>query len=661
MIIGADTGGTFTDFVAADESGVWTWKVPSTPDDFARGVLSGLEQLFAERGGRGASQSDVTLVHASTVATNALLERKGARTALITTRGFKDVLAIGRQTRPHLYDLAAHPAPPVVPSGLRFEVSERVTADREVLERLQPAEIERVLDQVVAADVESLAVCLLFSFLVPEHERAIGEAARARGLEVSLSCEIAPEFREYERTSTTVVNAYVAPVVRRYLERLAKGAVSAGVSRLQVVHSAGGSLSPRAATERAVATVLSGPAAGVMGALEVARQTIGPDPKVISLDMGGTSADLSLIDGQLGKTTQTVIGGLPIQASMVDIHTVGAGGGSIARLDAGGALQVGPESAGADPGPACYGRGDAATVTDANLVLQRIAPDHFLGGRMALDVARGEAVIDQLARSMGVDRRAAAHSVVTVVNANMERAVRVISVQRGHDPRDFALVAFGGAAGLHACALAESLGITHVIVPRDPGVLSALGATESDVAKEYGRTVMQPLGPNAAFASVFGDLETKARAALDRERVDPRSVVVTRTADARYRGQSHELTIDWHDDVADVAATFHATHQRYHGYRADNEPIEIVTLRLRAAATVERPPPIELDGGAGVEEATLSIRDDVAVIDRLALAAGVRMVGSALLVEPYATTYLPSGWEATVDAHGHLMLVSEAA
>jgi N-methylhydantoinase A len=660
MIIGADTGGTFTDFVAADESGVWTWKVPSTPDDFARGVLSGLEQLFAKRGGQDPGRSDVTLVHASTVATNALLERKGARTALITTRGFKDVLAIGRQTRPHLYDLAARPAPPVVPSALRFEVDERVTAEREVLEQLKPAEIERVLDQVVAADTESLAVCLLFSFLVPEHERVIGDAARACGLKVSLSCEIAPEFREYERTSTTVVNAYVAPVVGRYLERLADGAASAGVSRLQVVHSAGGSLSPRAATERAVATVLSGPAAGAMGALEVARQTVGPVPKVISLDMGGTSADLSLIDGQLGKTTQTVIAGLPIQASMVDIHTVGAGGGSIARLDAGGALLVGPESAGADPGPACYGRGDDPTVTDANLVLQRIAPEHFLGGRMELDVARGEAAIDRLARSMGVDREAVARGVVAVVNANMERAVRVISVQRGHDPRDFAMIAFGGGAGLHACALAESLGITRVVVPRDPGVLSARGAAESDVVKEYSRTVMQRLGPAADFADVFGELETEARAALDRERVDPQAVVVSRTADARYHGQSHELTIGWHDDVAEVAATFHTAHQRYHGYRAEDEPVEIVTLRLRATATAERPPPVELEGGVGVDEATLGVRDEVAVIDRLALAASARVMGSALLVEPYATTYLPVGWEATVDAHGHLMLVSEA-
>ncbi len=659
MIIGADTGGTFTDFVAADESGVWTWKVPSTPDDFARGVLSGLEQLFARGEQQARGRSDVTLVHASTVATNALLERKGARTALITTRGFKDVLAIGRQTRPHLYDFAARPTPPVVPSARRFEVDERVTAGREVTEPLTPEQIERVLDQVAAVDAKSLAVCLLFSFLVPEHERAIGEAARARGLEVSLSCEIAPEFREYERTSTTVVNAYVAPVVRLYLKRLAEGAAGAGVSRLQIVHSAGGSLSPRAATERAVATVLSGPAAGAMGALEVARQTIGPDPKVISLDMGGTSADLSLIDGQLGRTTQTVIGGLPIQASMVDIHTVGAGGGSIARLDAGGALLVGPESAGADPGPACYGRGDDPTVTDANLVLRRLAPDHFLGGRMELDVARGEAAIDRLARAMNVDREAAARSVVEVVNANMERAMRVISVQCGHDPREFAMVAFGGAAGLHACALAEALGVVRVVVPRDPGVMSALGAAGSDVVKEYGRTVMRRLRPDTDFADVFEDLETEARRALDRERVEPQSVVITRTADARYHGQSHELVIGWHDDVADVAAAFHAAHQRYHGYRADDEPIEIVTLRLRAAATVERPLPVELEGGAGVDDATLAVDDGVTIIDRLVLAAGASVLGSALLVEPYATTYLPAGWEGTVDAHGHLVLVSE--
>jgi N-methylhydantoinase A len=639
MIIGADTGGTFTDFVAVHESGVWTWKVPSTPDDFARGVLDGLAKLL-ELGEERSDPADTTLVHASTVATNALLERKGALSALITTRGFRDVLAIGRQTRPHLYDLSARSEPPLVPDALRFEVDERVAADGAVLEALTPAEIERVL---------------------PEHERAIGEAARARGLDVSLSCEIAPEFREYERTSTTVVNAYVAPVVRRYVERLAEGAERAGIGRLRVVHSGGGSLSPTAASERAVTTVLSGPAAGAMGALDVARQTVGPDPKVISLDMGGTSADISLIDGQLGKTTQTVIAGLPIQASMVDIHTVGAGGGSIARLDAGGALLVGPESAGADPGPACYGRGGDPTVTDANLLLQRIDPSHFLGGRMVLDIERAKTAIEQLAKPMGVDREAAARSVVAVVNANMERAVRVISVQRGYDPRDFAMIAFGGAAGLHACALAESLGMTSVVVPRDPGVLSARGAAESDVVKEYSRTVMRPLGLDADLADVFASLESEARAAFDRERVDRESIAVTRTADARYRGQSHELTVGWHDAPAAVATAFHAAHQRYHGYSAEEEPIEIVTVRLRVAAAVERPPTAEPRDGVSVQEATLDVRDDVTVIDRTVLAARAQIVGPGLLVEPYATTYLPTGWSARVDAYGHLLLVSEAA
>ncbi|MCK5439823.1 MAG: hydantoinase/oxoprolinase family protein [Gemmatimonadetes bacterium] len=659
MIIGADTGGTFTDFVAVHESGVWTWKVPSTPDDFARGVLDGLAKLL-ESGTERSDPAETTLVHASTVATNALLERKGARSALVTTRGFGDVLAIGRQTRPHLYDLSARPEPPLVPATMRFEVDERVTADGEVLEALTPAEIERVLDRL-AADTESLAVCLLFSFLAPKHERAIGEAARARGLDVSLSCEVAPEFREYERTSTTVVNAYVAPVVRSYVERLAEGAASAGIGRLQVVHSGGGSSSPQAAAERAVATVLSGPAAGAMGALEVARQTVGPDPKVISLDMGGTSADISLIDGQLGKTTHTVIGGLPIQASMVDIHTVGAGGGSIARLDAGGALLVGPESAGADPGPACYGRGGAPTVTDANLLLRRIDPSYFLGGRMALDIERAETAIEQLAEPMGVDRESAARSIVAVVNANMERAVRVISVQRGYDPRDFAMIAFGGAAGLHACALAESLGMTSVIVPRDPGVLSARGAAESDVVKEYSRTVMRPLKQDVDLADVFASLEVEAHAAFDRERVGWESVAMTRAADARYRGQSHELTVGWHDAPAAVATAFHAAHQRYHGYSAEEEPIEIVTVRLRVVAAVERPPPTELTAGATVKEATLDVRDDVTVIDRTALAARAQVVGPALLVEPYATTYLPTGWSARVDAYGHLLLVSGAA
>lgn len=651
VLIGADTGGTFTDLVRAGPDGVSTWKVLSTPDDFSRGVLDGLRQILPpdHRG---------HLVHASTVATNALLERKGATTALITTRGFRDVLAIGRQARPELFNLRARPAPPLVPGPLRLEVAERVSAEAQVLEALDMRDVEAVLDHAQEQGAESVAVCLLFSFLHPEHERAIGRVARARGLACSLSSEIAPEFREYERTSTTVVNAYLTPLVASYLRRLEAGAAKAGVDVIRIVHSNGGSLSAGTAAGRAVQTLLSGPAAGVLGARAAARQALGEDAPIITFDMGGTSTDVSLQHGALGARTGAVIDGMPIQMRVLDIHTVGAGGGSIAVIDAGGALRVGPDSAGADPGPACFGRGDLPTVTDANVVLERIDGARFLGGRMALDRSRSEAALERVANPMEVDVAAAARAMIEVANAAMERAIRVVSVRRGHDPRGHTLVAFGGAGGLHACALAEALAMTRVLVPADPGVLSAWGAAGSDVVRDTSRTVMKPLD-DAGLGALRGVL-AELRAVADREMLgegfSSTECVAVPEVDLRYTGQSYELTVPMAGSGDALAHAFHAAHERRYSHSAPGEPIQIVTARLRTIGRGEGPERPPIGGSPDIEGAIVDRRSEHVVLDREKLGGEARFQGPALVVEPYATTHVPAGWSGRIDRWGHMHL-----
>ncbi|MGH7563565.1 MAG: hydantoinase/oxoprolinase family protein [Gemmatimonadota bacterium] len=654
ILIGSDTGGTFTDLVRIDDSGVRTWKVPSTPDDFARGVLDGVAHLLDT-----ASSPEVELVHSTTVATNALLERKGSRVALVATRGFRDVLAIGRQARPALYDLAVAKPPPLVPDELRLEVDERVDASGEVLEAVDPEAIERVLERALEAGAESIAVSLLFSFLHPGHERAVGEAARRRGLPVSLSSEVSAEFREYERTSTTVINAYVGPVLERYLERLAEGLGERGVSRLRIVHSNGGSVSSHAAVGHAVHSVLSGPAAGVMGALSAATEALGDDPRIVTFDMGGTSTDVALVRGAPDRLSESVVGGHPLQIPMIDVHTVGAGGGSIAWIDVGGALRVGPESAGADPGPACYGLGDHPTVTDAHVVLGRIAPSRFLGGRMPILPDRSLAVMDELGHRMGVGAEAAARAVIAVVDSGMERALRVVSVRRGHDPRDTTLVAFGGAGGLHACELAETLGIAAVLVPKDPGVLSALGAARSDVLRQYGRTVLRRLEDGIeGLAAVFDELTARAVAEMAEEGLQATGLVVSRSADLRYRGQSYELEIGFEPDAARLAARFHAAHRRRYGHAAAGEPVEVVTVRLRAVGRVDLPEPPGRPSGAGrgTDARPDDRRKGLAEIDREALGEEEGWNGPLVIAEPFATTLVPAGWRARVEGHGHLLI-----
>ena len=666
-----DVGGTFTDFLLWEDGRLSVYKLPSTPDDPARAVLAGLD---------GAGWTPEEVVHGSTVATNAVLERKGARTALITTKGFRDILAIGRQTRPKLYDLEPRRPPPLVPDELRLEADERLDHRGRVLRDLSPGAVETLLDRLAVLGVESLAVCFLFSFLNPKHERLVRDAARRRGLPCSASFEVLPEYREYERTSTTVLNAYLAPVVERYLSRLADGLKQRGTARLRVMQSIGGSAGAKAAGSLAVRTVLSGPAGGVAGAFRLAREASGRGfDRIITLDMGGTSADVCLCDGAIPFTAESTIDGLPLRIPTVDVHTVGAGGGSIARIDAGGALRVGPESAGADPGPACYGRGGQPTVTDAHLVLGRLLPDRFLGGRMSLSVAAARSALRPIARQYGGDVQRAAAAIVRVANASMERALRVSSVERGHDPRRFTLVAFGGAGPLHACELAAALGIPRVLVPPFPGVLSAFGMAAAPPSRDEVQALLTPVppeDPGGGFARrlerAFRRLEARARRALAAEGHE-RRVRVRRSLDLRYAGQSYELTVPIASspqgcDPRRMLAAFHRAHRRRYSHAAPARAVELVAVRVRAEAPGAPVRLTRLAQGDGEPRPARLERREVWfgrpratwAYDRAALRAGDRLRGPALVLQLDATTALPPGWQGTVDSVGNLVLGRES-
>jgi N-methylhydantoinase A len=662
-LLGVDVGGTFTDFLLWQDGRLLLFKRPSTPADPSQGVVTGLDEMGAR---------PRAVVHGSTIATNALIERKGAPTALVTTRGFADVLVIGRQTRPRLYDLEPSRPPPLVPDGWRLEAQERLDARGNVLQPLDPEEAEALVEQALSLGARSLAVCFLFSFLDPGHERLVAEAARRRGLFVSASHEVLPEHREYERTVATVVNAYVSPVMTTYLERLEAALRRRGVGRLSIMASSGGAMSPRAAGRLPVRTVLSGPAGGVVGALWAAAQS-GID-QIVTLDMGGTSADVALCPGRLPERDETLVGDLPVRGSTVDVVSVGAGGGSIARLDEGGALRVGPESAGADPGPACYGRSLLPTVTDAHVVLGRILPDLFLGGRMALDVDRSRQALASLAPAFGGDVVRAAEAVVRVANASMERALRVVSVERGHDPRRFTLVAFGGAGPLHACELAQALRIPRVLVPRYPGVLSALGMVVARPVKELRAAVMTAVPPqdgpeweeaSRVLALRFRELEEQGRRELLEEGFALDGLVVERVLDLRYAGQSYELAVAVQDvDPRHFLPRFHALHHERYAHADPSRTVEVVNLRLRLAlpgADLSLPPlpegsPDATPALVGRRPAWFGRRWDVPIYQREGLRAGNHIAGPALVVQMDATTAVPPGWEATVDRCGNLLL-----
>jgi len=667
LTVGIDTGGTFTDFVVLGAGSIRVWKIPSTPWDPAQAVLQGLQDLGIPT---GETVEGVSLVHGTTVATNTLLERKGARTALITTEGFEDVLEIGRQARPKLYDLMQDRPPPLVPRDLRFGAPERVDAGGQVLRPLTPESARALARRVAEAGVEAVAVSLLFSFLNPQHEQVLKGALLALDPPpfLSLSSEVLPEFREYERTSTVTVNAYVGPVMARYLRRLGQALGRA----FRVMQSSGGSISAGSAAEQPVRTLLSGPAGGVVGAFAIASSA--GFPEVITLDMGGTSTDVSLCPGRVQETTGTVLGGVPVSVPILDIHSVGAGGGSIARVDAGGALRVGPESVGADPGPACYGKGDQVAVTDANLLLGRLDPAFFLGGRMALDTERARWAMERLARAMGADLRTTALGVVRVVNATMERAIRAISLERGYDPRRFTLLAFGGAGPMHACELAQELRIPRVLVPPFPGALSAFGVAIADVVKDYSRTVLLPahrLTPEE-LARAFAPLEEQGLGELREEGFPDPAIRLVRLLDVRYVGQSYELTVECPPLAPgvgeEVARRFHEAHDRRYGYQDPTHPVEVVNVRVKAVGQVERPtlPHLPEEGEdprpAQVDEREVAFPGGVLPTPfylREHLRPGNRFRGPAVVLQMDATTVVPPGWHARVDGMGNLVLEAE--
>jgi N-methylhydantoinase A len=652
LVIGIDTGGTFTDCVYRSGGKLHVLKLRSTPDDPRRAILSAVEAIIKDTGA-----IEVEVRHGTTVATNALLERKGARVAFVTTSGFEDTLAIGRQARPDLYDWNIHRPQPLAPPELCFGVPGRIGADGSIVRPLDHEVLAALTEKIRKAEAKSIAVSLLFSFANPEHERAVGAALQSLHLPVSLSHEILPEFREYERAATVTLNAYLAPRMSGYigaLEQDLRGR-SAG---LRIMQSSGGILSAQAAAREPVRTILSGPAGGVAGALSVARRT--GNERLITFDMGGTSTDVALLDAtrEPPVTSEGQVAGVPVRVPMLDIHTAGAGGGSLAWIDRTGALQVGPQSAGADPGPACYGRGDRATVTDANLVLGRLHPDHFLGAAMRLDADRARTALETVCPGRFPSTEALAEGIIRVANAQMESALRKVSVERGHNPRSFTLLAFGGAGPLHACALASSLGIRKVIVPAAPGALSALGILDADLRREFSRTVMLPPGA-PQLRSVFEELEKQARRTFRTEGANPS---LARAADLRYQGQGFELRVEW---GANVLQAFHRLHEKTYGYSDRGRPVEVVTARVQAIVRTPRPrhQPARIRTG-DARQAHIQPHSFFEagrwrrgmLYDRARFESGDRIAGPALVTELSATTYVPGGWTAAVDAFANLVL-----
>jgi N-methylhydantoinase A len=714
--IGVDSGGTFTDVCLFDDAtgAIIVWKVPSTPDDpsrgIAEGVAEGLDKVDAAPG------AVVYFGHGTTVATNALIQHRGARTGLITTDGFRDLLEIGRQKRPDLYDLQADKPPVLVSRDLRLEVPERIRHDGSVETPLDRAALRSAVERLREAGVEAVSVCFLYGFVQQEHE----EAAAALLAElmpdafVSIAHRVAPEFREFERLSTAVVNAYLGPVMQRYIHRLGRRLTDLGMTTPpHLTQSNGGVISFQQAAALPVRTVLSGPSTGVVGAAEVGRQA--GFEELITFDMGGTSTDVALLSGGVCRlSSEAAVHGYPIKAPMLDIHTVGAGGGSIAFVDSGGLLKVGPASAGADPGPACYGRGsDAATVTDANVVLCTLNQQSLLGGRMPIRHDLALAAVERLAEQLGLDVMQTAQGIISVVTANMARAIRVISVQRGYDPRDYTLVAFGGAGPLHAARLAHELEISRVLVPTSPGILCAMGLLLTDLRTDFALTRLTTLTDAAVpvLEDAFTNLEARAQQWLDAEQIAPANRRIIRTVDMRYAGQNYELPIPCppgvasgmarqsasrptqrggsggpdapgHDEtgptgrrdsegtVTQLAESFTAAHRRLYGFAAEDEPIQLVTFRVEVSAIVPKATfAAAPDAGPDASAAIVDTRSvwlpefgnatNCPVYDRTKLRPGNYLKGPAIIEQMDATTVVLPGMAARVEPYGNLILEAE--
>jgi N-methylhydantoinase A len=657
--VAIDTGGTFTDCVTVRDGRLVVLKILSTPHDPGAAVLEGLAQIGAGPG--------VIVRHGTTVGTNTMLECTGARVAFITTRGFEDTVAIGRQARPRLYDWF-QPAPPcLVAPDLRFGIAERTTAAGERIRPINPADLAELVEKIRAVQPDSIAISLLFSFADPQHERDLAAALEPLGIPLSVSHKILPEFREYERASTIVANAYLAPRVGTYLGGLASSVERTHQhARLEVMQSSGGILSARLAAAEPVRTVLSGPAGGVVGAWKLASAA--GFERIIAFDMGGTSTDVSLVDGSTGGlriSNESAVAGIPIAVPMLDVHTAGAGGGSIARFDAGGLLRVGPQSAGSVPGSICFGRGQRPTVTDANLILGRLDTDNFLGGAVTLDLDRTRHSMDQAKGPIATVEEFAA-GILDVIEASMAKAIRVISVEKGHDPRDFTLVAFGGGGPVHACRLARALSVPRVLVPALPGALSAVGILLADTMREYSRTVIQPL--DTAFVAksmedAFSALEAEARADFADEGLEGSA---HRSADLRYQGQGYDLNVPY---TPSMTADFHALHHRRYGFSSESRSIEIVNVRVRMVVPAppfdQTPEPLRDGDGSQAIVATRPAWFDGAFIDtriysRDRLVPGDSFTGPAIISEYSSATVLPPGDILRVDALRNLVIEVQA-
>jgi len=656
--VGVDTGGTFTDFVIWRDGRLSNRKVLSTPKDPSLAIIEGVGDILKD-------SPAVFIVHGTTVATNALLERKGGRVALITTAGFEDVLAIGRQTRRNLYALQPESRFELIPAERRFGLGERTLASGRIEKPVRRAEVRRIIEKIELTGAEAVAVCLLHSYVNPANEETVARELERSGLLFSISSRLLPEHREFERTSTTAVNACLMPVMDRYLGELDR---RIGRADLRIMQSNEGYISPARARVEPIRTALSGPAGGVVGARVLAQAAGFPD--IISFDMGGTSTDVSLIEGAIRRTHESRVGDFPIRLPIIDIHSVGAGGGSIAYTDRGGSLRVGPQSAGADPGPACYGKGELPAVTDANLCLGRLDPEFFLGGKMKIFPERSTTAVSRLARAIGKSMIETALGIVAIANANMEKAIRVISVERGIDPRAFALFSFGGAGGMHAVEMAAHLGMPTVIVPRNAGVLSAFGLLVSDPVKDYARSLMRTDAQISLsqLEAGFRALEEKSRRDMAEDGFDPADVVLERSLDCRYLGQSYEIDVPYRKARTPGLAfleSFHRRHKRLYSYRHDRRPVEIVNLRIKAVAVtpkipLERKPPLRsFDPKAIVKKQAIrtgrALREG-AVYDRTRLGPGNAVSGPALIIDPESTTFLPPGFRARVDAYLNLII-----
>ena len=711
--IGVDTGGTFTDIVMRIDGDLFTHKVLSTPQNPALAVIQGVREILRMHDTDTEGKSDI--VHGSTVATNALLERRGARIALVTTKDFEDILEIGRQARPNLYDFFVERPDPLVPADRRFGILERTLHTGEIQTEIETRDVEALASELATLELDAIAVCFLFAYVNPQNEQIVAKHLSRLGIPVSCSHEVLPEYREYARFSTTVANAYIRPTLERHLSTLIDSdllrSFNETVARnemegdsntkniekqggdthpqgeikksFRLMLSNGGCISARNFESAGIRTVLSGPAGGVIGAYHVAKAA-GYD-QIITFDMGGTSTDVSLCNGGISLTTESTISGLPIKVPLIDIHTVGAGGGSIATVDAGGALRVGPESAGADPGPICYGNnGEDVTVTDANLYLGRIAATEFLGGAMSLDSDKTRTHIEEFAKRLGVPPLQAADGVLKVANASMERATKVISVERGFDTREFTLVSFGGAGGLHAAFMAENLGIKTVLIPPNGGLLSAYGMLLADVVKDYSQTVLWQFerssesSPNlvGALNAGFDTLLTRAENEMKSEGFVPQQLKIDRSLDMRYQGQSYELNIPYFtagqasstDVVETLVERFHAAHEHRFGYARTDAPVEVVNLRLTATGETDKPP-IESVSLADPDVAEAFIAQNPVIFEgealptnfyrREAMRPGNRIVGPAIVTEFSATTVVPPNFSAVVDAYQNLILTKE--